>query len=157
MAEPAMAFPSPAPLPRKKADASGRVVGYLIDLIPLVILAPLNLVPIVGHVAYAFIGMCYWALRDAPGASLGKLALGNVVVGLNGGEATAGARIARNIPLALPMMFGLIPFLGMVIAPTLAFVVLLAEAISIVTTGDRVGDRLAKTTVVKKSETASGA
>ena len=44
----------------------------------------------------------------------------------------------------------IIPFLGYVLAPSVAGLIILIEAVLLLTQGDRVGDRLAGTTVIKK-------
>lgn len=132
------------------ADKGTRVVGYLIDVLPPIILTPFGLIPIAGAM---IIGVClapYWLLRDVTGNSLGKIVLKTRVVMGNGEEASVGARIIRNIPLAIGPAFLIIPILGYVLAPSISFIVILIEGIMTLTQGERLGDRLAGTAVVKK-------
>jgi uncharacterized RDD family membrane protein YckC len=93
--------------------------------------------------------LAYWLLRDFNGASLGKMAMGTAVISKNGQAATQGSRILRNVPLAIPNMLMLIPILGWIAAVPVAFIVIVAEIIALLSTGERLGDKLANTMVVK--------
>ncbi len=127
-----------------------RIAAYLIDVIPMLLLSTLHFVPVIGWMLYGLIHACYWLLRDVNGASLGKLALGDFVASTNGTPASTQQRILRNVPLAIPGLFGMIPFLGLIFELVLAFIIFSGEAILLLATGRRLGDRIAGTTVFRK-------
>ena len=132
------------------ADKGIRVAGYLIDVLPAIVLGLFALIPIMGPIMAGLLLTPYWLLRDITGSSLGKLILRTMVVRKDGQPASTGARILRNLPLALGPAFLIIPFLGYFLAPATAGVTVLVEAIMLLSQGERVGDRIAGTTVVKK-------
>jgi uncharacterized RDD family membrane protein YckC len=133
------------------ADKGTRVLGYLIDILPAIVVGMiLGFIPLLGPFLLSpLFGLAYWLLRDFNGASLGKMAMGTMVVGKDGQAATQGARILRNVPLAIPNMLMLIPILGWIAAIPVAFIVIVTEIIMLLSTGERLGDRLAKTMVIK--------
>lgn len=133
------------------ADKGIRVVGYLIDVLPAILIGLLGLIPVVGGVLAGLFLTPYWLLRDIGGASLGKVVLGMAVMQKDGGPARPGARIVRNIPLAIGPLLLIIPLLGYILAPPVSFIVLIIEAIMLLTQGERLGDKLAGTVVVKKA------
>lgn len=139
-----------SPVSQVTADKWIRVAGYVIDGLPLVLVIFFAWIPILGLILAGLCLVPYWLLRDVTGASLGKLLLGLKVVARDGQPATVAARILRNLPLALGPMCMLIPFLGYVLAGPVAGTVTLVEGIMLLSQGERLGDRLAKTTVVKK-------
>lgn len=134
------------------AEKGVRVGGYLIDFIPAVLMGLFGLIPLFGIIIAGLLLVPYWLLRDITGASLGKLLLGTRVMGKDGQEASVGARILRNLPLAVGPAFFIIPVLGYLIGPPIALLAILIEAILVVTQGERLGDRLAGTVVVKKAD-----
>jgi uncharacterized RDD family membrane protein YckC len=126
-----------------------RAVGYLIDAVPAVLFGLFGLIPLVGPVIVGILATPYWLLRDVTGASLGKRLLRFRVVSKTGGEASVGARVLRNVPLALCTAPLIIPLLGLLIAPPVGFLIALMEGICIFAKGERVGDIIAGTSVVR--------
>lgn len=127
-----------------------RVLAYLIDIIPMLLFSTLHFVPIVGWMAYGALHLVYWLIRDIGGASLGKMVLGSFVASQDGGPSTDSQRIVRNIPLALPGLIGLIPVVGIFFELGLAVLIVGVEAILLLATGRRFGDRLANTMVFRR-------
>ena len=64
-----------------------RVIAYLIDVVPMLLLALLHLLPIFGWILYGLLHVFYWLLRDINGASPGKLVMGTVVAAADGTRA----------------------------------------------------------------------
>ena len=56
----------------------------------------------------------------------------------------------RNLPLAIGQAFLIIPVLGYFLGPPIAGLIILIEGILILTQGERLGDRMAGTMVMKK-------
>ncbi len=127
-----------------------RAAGYLIDLLPAFLLVLFALIPFVGSVIAGLLLTPYWLFRDVAGASPGKLLLGTKIVGPGGQPTPTSARIIRNVPLAIGPFLLIIPLLGYVLAPVAGGIVILVETILIITQGERLGDKLAGTRVVKK-------
>jgi uncharacterized RDD family membrane protein YckC len=130
-------------------DKGRRVGAFLIDIVPAIILAALNLLPLVGHFVSSTVIAAYWLLRDINEASPGKMVLGSRVVSANGSPATTGQKIGRNITLALPGLISAIP-LGFLFAIPLALLFFFTEVVMLLVTGNRLGDKLAGTTVVRR-------
>src|SRR5947207_15688132 len=97
-----------------------RVAGYLIDLLPAVLIGLIGLIPIAGIILAGLLLTPYWLLRDIGGASLGKIVLGTRVTRKDGSPASVGARVLRNIPLAIGPALMIIPFPGHRLAPSVA-------------------------------------
>jgi len=133
-----------------RADKGLRAAGYLLDLIPAILIGLLGLIPIVGAMLAGFILAPYWLFRDVGGASLGKRILGIKVVARDGRPASFGSRLLRNVPIALGPSLLVIPFLGLIVGPSVAFVSTVIETIFLFTQGERLGDRWAGTVVLKK-------
>jgi uncharacterized RDD family membrane protein YckC len=127
-----------------------RVVAYLIDIVPMLLLALIHLLPIFGWMLYGLVHACYWLFRDIGGASPGKLVVGSYVANENGGMASTSQRVMRNVPLAIPGILGMIPLLGIAFEFAAAAVIFGGEAIVLLATGRRMGDRLAGTNVFRK-------
>ena len=127
-----------------------RAAGYLIDVIPACILGLFGMIPIIGVIIAGLLLLPYWLLRDITGRSLAKMLLGLEVVKKDGSPASMGARILRNLPIAIGPAFLIIPLLGYFIAPIVAVPLMLTEMIMLLTQGYRLGDRLAGTTVVRR-------
>lgn len=136
--------------PGKREETSRRVLAFLIDLVPLLLLSVLHFVPIIGWMVYGMLHGLWWLLRDVNGASLGKTILKSYVANSDGSPATTSARILRNLPLAIPGFLALIPIVGFVIEIFLAPVIFGIEAIALLATGNRLGDHLAKTSVFRR-------
>ncbi len=132
-------------------DRGRRIVAYLIDVIPMIFLALLHFLPIIGWMLYGFIHACYWLLRDINGASLGKSVMGGYVGSETGMTSTTSQRIIRNIPLAIPGLLGMIPLIGLAFEIVVAFFIFGGEALLLLLTGRRLGDRLAGTQVFRRS------
>ena len=60
---------------RAPADKGTRVAGYLIDVLPAIVLGLFGLIPIMGPIMAGLMLTPYWLLRDVTGSSLGKLIL----------------------------------------------------------------------------------
>jgi len=132
------------------AEKGLRVAGYLIDVIPAIFLGLVGLIPIAGPIMAGLLLTPYWLLRDVFGASLGKLALGMRIVRPDGQPASTAARVLRNLPLMIGPALLLIPFLGYVLGPAVAGIVVLTEGILVLTQGARLGDRIAGTVVRRR-------
>lgn len=126
------------------------MLGYLIDVLPTLVIGLLGLIPVAGAIIAGIVLCAYWILRDIGGASLGKLLMGTRVILKDGGEAPASARLLRNLPIGIPGCALAVPLAGYVLGPSCGGLVFLIEAIALLSTGERIGDRLANTQVVKK-------
>ena len=136
--------------PTVVADKWLRVAGYLIDVLPAVLLGLVAFIPVVGLIFAGLLLIPYWLLRDVAGASLGKLLLGMKIAQKDGAPAPVGARVLRNLPLILGPVCMLIPFLGYMLAPPVALTAILVEEILLLSQGNRLGDRLAGTVILRK-------
>jgi uncharacterized RDD family membrane protein YckC len=139
-----------AGFPPQVEDRGRRVIAYVIDLVPMILLAVLHFLPIVGWMFYGLIHACYWLFRDYTGASLGKAALGAYVTSEDGSPSTTRQRIIRNVPLAIPGIIGMIPLVGIFFEAAFALVIFGGESLMLLLTGRRLGDYLAGTTVYRK-------
>lgn len=133
-----------------RAGRGVRIGAYIIDVLPTVFVGLLGLIPIVGLVLAGIILLPYWLLRDIMGGSLGKTLLGLKVVGSDGRPASKGSLMIRNLPLAVGPALMIIPLLDYVLAPGASVVFFGIEAICLLATGERVGDKMAGTVVVRK-------
>jgi len=133
-----------------RAEKGLRAAGYLIDVLPAILLGLFGIIPIVGPIIAGFLLAPYWLLRDVTGASIGKLILGLKVARKDGQPATVGARVLRNLTLAIGPGLLIIPILGYVLGPVTAFIAVSVETILLLSSGERLGDRMAGTTVVKR-------
>lgn len=140
---------SGSPFNAQLASVGIRAAGYLIDVIPACILGLFGIIPIVGPIIAGLLLLPYWLLRDITGRSLGKMLLGLKVVNKDGSSAPVGARILRNITIAIGPGLLIIPFLGLLLGPIVAFLLILTEVVMLLTQGNRLGDRLAGTTVTR--------
>jgi len=127
-----------------------RAAGYLIDLIPACMLGLFGMIPLLGAIIAGLLLLPYWLLRDITGRSLAKMLLGLAVVNKDGSPATTGARILRNVPIAIGPGLLIIPLLGYVLAPIFAFLLISTEVVMLLTQRNRLGDRLAGTTVIRR-------
>lgn len=126
-----------------------RFVGLLIDMAPTLLLGLVAWFPILGQMVAGLLGGVWWLLRDMKGASLGKHLLKERVVMKDGSEAQQGALIKRNITVAAPSFMLVIPLLGLILCPIVALGCLGLEIYTIATKGERFGDQLAGTKVIK--------
>ena len=139
-------------------DVGLRTGAYLIDVIPAVIVSlAVGWIPIVGAIMVGFILLAYWLLRDITGSSLGKLVLGLTVVRKDGSPSGPKDRILRNLSIAIGPALLIIPLAGYAIAPPIAGILVLTEAVLLLSKKERLGDMLAGTTVVKKAAMVNAA
>jgi uncharacterized RDD family membrane protein YckC len=131
------------------ADKGIRAAGYLIDVVPAIFLGLFGIVPVIGTMISGVLLLGYWLLRDIGGRSLGKLLLGMRVASADGSPAPVGSRILRNVTLAIGPAFLLVPFAGHFAGPGAAIVFIVIEILMLLAQGNRLGDRIAGTTVVK--------
>lgn len=128
-----------------------RIGAVLIDVVPIIIVSIiLGFVPIAGAILAGLISIAYWLLRDINGASLGKMLLGLKVVRKDGSESGTQERILRNVTLIAGGVFSLIPLAGIVLGPAIGLCVGIVELVFLFTQKERLGDRIAGTTVVRK-------
>ena len=133
-------------------DVGLRAGAYLIDVIPAILAGiAVGWIPIVGAVMLGFILLAYWLLRDITGSSLGKLVLGLRVVKKDGSPSGAKERILRNLPIAAGPCLLIIPLAGYAIAPPIAGILIVTEAVLLLAKKERMGDMLAGTTVIKRA------
>lgn len=126
----------------------------MIDCIAMILVVPicilLSLVPILGGLLASAIYISYWALRDISGASLGKRALKLEVIQVDGTPPRAGPRVVRNITFFLPALLLIIPYVGTILFVLVLSCLFSVEILVLLTSGRRIGDRLAGTMVVKR-------
>jgi uncharacterized RDD family membrane protein YckC len=133
------------------ADVGTRIGAFVIDVVPILIVGFIfRRIPFLGRIIMGFISAAYWLLRDFNGASLGKTVLGLFVVKKNGAPASTNDRIMRNMTLAIGPALQIIPLIGWFIAVPLTFVLAVTELVVLIVKGERLGDMLAGTTVIKK-------
>jgi uncharacterized RDD family membrane protein YckC len=139
---------APATEERVAAPTAPRVIGFLIDILPVLPFGLLNLIPIAGPILFGVVVAPYWLLRDITGASLGKRVLGMRVRTERGERASMFATVLRNLPLAGPYFFLLVPLIGPLLTAAFGTIAVLIEIIALVARGRRIGDLIAGTTVV---------
>lgn len=136
--------------PAELAGLGARAGGYLIDAIPLFVAGLMvGWIPIAGAIIYALFAIPYWLLKDITGRSLGKKLTGTRVVSQRRCEASTGAKILRNLPLAVPAFFLLVPLAGPPVAMVLGGITMLVETVALMTRRRRTGDMVAGTLVVR--------
>jgi uncharacterized RDD family membrane protein YckC len=139
------------------ASKGERAAAYIIDVIPAALAGLMfGWIPFVGAMIAGFILAPYWLLRDITGASIGKLVLGLRVVAKDNQEASIGKRVLRNLPLAIGPALLVIPIVGYIVAPFVALPISLVEIILLFSQGERLGDKLAGTSVVYRAKASSG-
>ena len=152
----------------QRAGVGRRMVGYILDVLPTLLLFPLPLIPIIGPMMFGIALLVYWLLRDIRGASLGKWAMGMEVRMANGGPALGGKCVMRNVTLAIgptcsviqgiltlvavvfPPLMVIVGYLGLIVVFGISFCVIMTELAFLLFTGRRIGERLAGTIVVLK-------
>ena len=143
------AAPAMSPNVGMPVELPMRFVGVLIDWIPTLLLGLVIWVPFVGPVLGGLVGAAYWLLRDIKGASPGKLVLKERVVMKDGLAADQKALIMRNITIAAPSLCLAIPVAGYILGPVVALAALITEIVFLATKGERLGDQIAGTKVIK--------
>jgi uncharacterized RDD family membrane protein YckC len=88
-------------------------------------------------------------LRDLTGASLGKKALGLLVVKKDGTPSGTKERLLRNVPIAIGPAMLIIPLPDSIMARIIAGFLILIEAVLLFVKKERLGDMLAGTSVTK--------
>ena len=137
--------------PVTKAATGERAGAYIIDVLPAFAVGLVfGWIPLVGAIIAGFFLGAYWLLRDVAGASLGKMLLGLRVARTDGSEATVGQRILRNLPLSIGPSLLIIPLLGYALGPFVSLAIFVVEIVLVLTQGERMGDKLASTVVVRR-------
>jgi uncharacterized RDD family membrane protein YckC len=139
----------PGAYQRGDYSLGSRLAGYLIDVliaIPLMIIAVIPLIGIIG----APLLCLYLVSRDAllGGQSVGKRVAGVRVIRSDGMQFTWSDSIKRNIIYFIPV-FLMIPWIGHIATGVLSVPFGLIELILIISGGQRIGDRIGNTYVVK--------
>ncbi len=132
---------------QSRASFAQRAIAFVLDLLPLLVITPITVVPEVGERVYLLLATIWWMMRDVQGASLGKRILGMRVEDYNGSPVSPRQAALRNITFAGPILLALIPSIGLLLAPAVGALLCFGEVASFVFTGERVGDRLARTAV----------
>lgn len=146
---------------KAKADLVKRVLAALVDGLAASVV---SLIPVIG----ALVGTAYTLTKDAivfeltkqnewKNRSLGKRLLNLEVSPDDGDIVDLMTSVKRNIPLAIGTLIMIIPVVGWVVGPIIAFVVSIIEIVLVITDGKgrRLGDRWAGTQVVDAVVTAS--
>ena len=132
------------------AGKIARWFAWGIDLFIVALISLLALIPLLGGILVAVMGTSYLLLRDSHGASLGKRLMGLRVIGKDGQLASRNALILRNLFFALPYLLHFIPYLGIVLTILFWVPVCFIEGFCALLKGERIGDMLAGTRVVKQ-------
>jgi uncharacterized RDD family membrane protein YckC len=137
--------------PLKRAEAGKRIAAALVDGVPAYLVA---FIPYLG----GLISAAYLALRDGlpsngiQGQSLGKRLFGLKAVRMPGGESCDyTTSVLRNLPFVVPALIMIRPGMGWVLGSLIWIAVFAVETLLVIADekGERLGDRLAKTTVVE--------
>lgn len=139
-------MPNTVAYARTKATNLDRFIGAFIDgiiLVPVYIV--LFFVPFLGWLISGAIGAAWWLLRDAKGLSIGKKVMNLEVVSKDGSPATQDQLMKRNFTMAAAAGLGGVPVVGL-----LGSAISLIECILVLAKGERYGDTMANTMVVKK-------
>jgi uncharacterized RDD family membrane protein YckC len=144
-------MPMGAAIARTKATPVDRFVGLFIDA---VIMVPVYFVvgfalgmvsPMVAGLVGGLIAGAWMLLRDAKGWSIGKKVMNLEVVSKDGMPVTQDQLMKRNFTLAAGNAGSGIPFVGMFFG-----LIGLVEGILLLAKGERYGDTMANTMVVKR-------
>ncbi len=138
----------------ERENLGRRILAYLIDLLPCLVLSVLHFLPILGWMMFGLLTGCYWLLRDVNGASLGKSFTGSIVLSTDGSPSTTSQRIIRNVPIALAVFLEMIPFAGILFWFIGLLIVLPIELLLLLIGGRRLGDLIAGTNVFHKPPVA---
>lgn len=156
-------MPMGSAIPRTRATPVERVIGAFIDglmMVPvyfvvgmvtglLAVTLSSSIIGFVGSAINALIAAAWFLMRDALGLSVGKKILGLEVLSANGGVPTQDQLKKRNLTLAGGSACGVVPYIGALAS----LAVYLYEAFLLFTKGERYGDQMAGTMVVKKAAT----
>ncbi len=142
--------PAPIAVLPERENLGRRILAYLIDLLPCLVLSVLHFLPILGWMMFGLITGCYWLLRDINGASLGKSFTGSIVLSADGSPSTTSQRIIRNAPIAFAVFLEMIPFAGILFWFIGLLIVVPVELLLVLVGGRRLGDVLAGTNVFHK-------
>ena len=137
-------------MPALAANTTQRVVGGLIDVAPLLVVTTVISVFVgpydVSMTAARVIAGLWLLLKDVAGASPGKRLVGVRVADREGDPVGRGRKVVRNITLAgAPLLMG-VPILGSLFA-----VIFAAEMALVLASRERLGDRLAGTTIIRRA------
>lgn len=144
-------MPQGALVTRTKATNFERFAGAFIDgviLLPIyfgVAFVTATISVYLAPAVVSIIGAAWWLLRDAKHLSIGKKVMGLEVISKSGGTATEDQLMKRNYTLAGGTLLGAIPMIG-----GLGGLINLIECILLIAKGERYGDQMAETMVVKK-------
>ncbi len=143
-------MPFAGALPRTKATMLDRFAGAFIDgiiLVPIyfVLGFALAFMPMLAGLVTGLVGAAWWLLRDAKGVSIGKKVMNLEVISKDGSPATQDQLMKRNFTLAGGMAISGIPVVGLA-----GSAINLVECILLLAKGERYGDTMANTMVVKK-------
>ena len=149
-AQPALSYVTPPETIGSPASRGTRIAAFSIDIAILIVIGMFDIVPLLGQYLFALLSAAFVLFRDMNGASFGKSMLGCRVVSKNGTPATTKQKMLRNVIFVLPDLAALIPFLGIFLGP-IGFVTLAClELFVLLVTGERIGDKMAGTMVVKR-------
>ena len=135
-----------AAVPRTQASHVDRFVAAFLDgiiLVPIYIV--MFFIPFLGWAISGAIGAAWWLLRDAKGWSIGKKVMKLEVISKDGSPATEDQLMKRNYTMAAGAALGAIPIVGL-----LGGLINLVECILVLAKGERYGDTMANTMVVKQ-------
>lgn len=128
-----------------------RAIAFFIDVMPAIVASyALGWIPIVGNVLLGIVLLDYWLLRDITGNSLGKMALKLRVVKGDGSSSNLKERILRNVPFAIGPALLMAPMISTKVSLAVSGIIALIEGVFLWVKDERLGDRLAGTTVAKK-------
>ncbi|BDC49657.1 hypothetical protein F183_A19730 [Bryobacterales bacterium F-183] len=122
------------------------VVGLVVGLTGAILSSPM-VAGFITNAVVAVIGAAWFLMRDAMGLSIGKKIMGLEVVSKHGGPASQEQLKKRNFTLAGGQACVAVPFIGGLVA----FAVNIYEAYMLFSKGERYGDQMAETMVVKKA------
>ena len=140
------------------AGRGGRLIGYLIDLVPILLLGlAAGYVNGAEETRRPFLALsgAWILLRDLAGTSPGKRLLGLRVVGPDNRPAGIARLVVRNVTLALGPALAATPWIEPGLLRDLAQVIAGVDSFVLLGDGERrLGDMIAGTRVVLRSEFA---
>ena len=127
-----------------------RILAYTFDAGIFWAINILTIIPVIG-IFFDLIAAFYMLLRDVTGASLGKQIFGLQIIDKASGQpASVLQRILRNAFFALPFLVEWIPGLGFFLGTGTLMAIGTIELLMLLASGERLGDKFAGTTVVRK-------
>ena len=147
-----LAGPGVGPIPLipvaiQPASKGKRIGAWAIDWL---IVSMIGIVAVFVGTLAGLAAVAYWLFRDINGASPGKSVVGLVVVSRSGAESTQMQRIMRNLTFAIPVLPLVVPFVGAAVAVPLSGIVFIVEGIMVLTSGERIGDKIGGTLVAER-------